>query len=57
MLDRSDSAWYQTMRLFRQTSPGDWSAVFRDMAMDLGVVVAKNRFGKRCLLESECVSS
>ena len=43
MLDRSDSPWYPTMRLFRQTSPGDWSAVFRDMAVELGVLVAKNR--------------
>jgi len=25
MLDRSDSPWYPTMRLFRQTTDGDWS--------------------------------
>jgi len=24
MLDRFDSPWYPTMRLFRQRSPGDW---------------------------------
>jgi hypothetical protein len=28
MLDRSDSPWYPTMRLFRQTTPGDWSGLF-----------------------------
>lgn len=25
MLDREDTPWYPTMRLFRQTRPGDWS--------------------------------
>ena len=28
MLDRDDSPWYPTMRLFRQQSYGDWDAVF-----------------------------
>lgn len=26
--DRNDTPWYPTMRLFRQTEPGDWQAVF-----------------------------
>jgi len=26
-LGRSDSPWYPSMRLFRQTTDGDWSAV------------------------------
>jgi ADP-heptose:LPS heptosyltransferase len=25
--EREDSPWYPTMRLFRQTRPGDWDAV------------------------------
>jgi Tfp pilus assembly protein PilF len=25
MLDRADSPWYPTMKLFRQSNPGDWS--------------------------------
>ena len=31
MLDRSDSPWYPTMRLFRQKQPGDWEAVFQEI--------------------------
>ena len=27
-LDRGDSPWYPTMRLFRQQRPGDWAGVF-----------------------------
>ncbi len=32
MLDRADSPWYPSMRLFRQTRDGDWSGVFAAMA-------------------------
>jgi ADP-heptose:LPS heptosyltransferase len=35
LLERSDSPWYPTMRLFRQKSPGDWSDVFRQFAAEL----------------------
>jgi tetratricopeptide (TPR) repeat protein len=31
LLDRSDSPWYPTMRLFRQKHPGDWAAVFAEI--------------------------
>jgi hypothetical protein len=32
LLDREDSPWYPTMRLFRQTTPGDWATVVRALA-------------------------
>jgi tetratricopeptide (TPR) repeat protein len=35
LLDRRDSPWYPTMKLFRQRSAGDWSAVFDEMAAEL----------------------
>jgi len=35
MLDRDDSPWYPTVRLFRQTSPGDWGDVFARIAAAL----------------------
>ena len=27
--DRDDTAWYPTMRLFRQAAPGDWAEMMR----------------------------
>jgi len=35
LLDRSDSPWYPTMRLFRQKTLGDWSGVFEEMRAEL----------------------
>ena len=33
---REDSPWYPTMRLFRQSQPGDWDTVLRRVAEALG---------------------
>ena len=35
LLDRSDSPWYPTMRLFRQAKPGDWTGVFEKIELEL----------------------
>ena len=32
LLNRDDSPWYPTMRLFRQTESGHWRGVFQRMA-------------------------
>jgi len=36
LFDREDTPWYRTMRLFRQTAPGDWRAVTERIASELG---------------------
>jgi tetratricopeptide (TPR) repeat protein len=35
MLNREDSPWYPTMRLFRQPSPGDWESVIAKVKDEL----------------------
>ena len=35
LLDRADSPWYPTMRLFRQKEPGNWEPVFAEIAAAL----------------------
>jgi tetratricopeptide (TPR) repeat protein len=35
MLDRNDSPWYPTMKLYRQKTAGDWNEVFARVATDL----------------------
>jgi hypothetical protein len=41
LLDRSDSPWYPTAQLFRQTSRGEWSTVIDDVCVELEKRVAK----------------
>jgi tetratricopeptide (TPR) repeat protein len=42
LLDRPDSPWYPTMRLFRQTEAGDWPEVFGRIATQLEKLVAQS---------------
>ena len=40
LLQREDSPWYPTMRLFRQSRAGDWQAIFERMALELSKLIA-----------------
>jgi hypothetical protein len=42
-LDREDSPWYPTMRLFRQDRLGDWSGVFDRMAGELRLLASTTK--------------
>jgi hypothetical protein len=35
LLDRQDSPWYPSVRLFRQRGAGDWTDVFERMASEV----------------------
>jgi hypothetical protein len=35
LLNRDDSPWYPSMRIFRQTAPGDWAGLFARMEASL----------------------
>jgi ADP-heptose:LPS heptosyltransferase len=40
MLDRTDSPWYPTMRLFRQKIAGDWDGPLNELARALRELTA-----------------
>lgn len=39
MVDRSDSPWYPTMRIYRQEKPGDWSAPVEKLGKDFSTLL------------------
>ncbi len=39
MLNRSDTPWYSCMRLFRQSQPGNWTAVIAEVATALSGIM------------------
>ena len=45
LLDRDDSPWYPTMRLFRQSRPGDWKGVLENVGRELSAIVAATAGG------------
>jgi tetratricopeptide (TPR) repeat protein len=45
LLDRSESPWYPTMRLFRQKKPGDWTGVFEEIQAALSLIIPRQPAG------------
>ncbi len=45
-MERADTPWYPTMRLFRQRRPGDWEGVFAEVETALAEAVAAKRAGQ-----------
>ncbi len=43
LLDRDDSPWYPTMRLFRQKTLGEWEDVFESIASELRTITGGDR--------------
>ena len=48
LLDRDDSPWYPTARLFRQPGTGDWSSVMRRVNGELGRQFGGHRLEPPC---------
>ncbi len=47
LLEREDTPWYPTVRLFRQTQLGDWESVFRRIAEAVREIVKGEQGAKR----------
>lgn len=43
IVDRDDTPWYPTMRLFRQTTPGDWAEVIERVRQELERLVERSK--------------
>lgn len=44
LLERDDTPWYPSMRLFRQTAPGDWGEVTARVRRELALMLATAEF-------------
>ncbi len=45
LLERSDSPWYPTARIFRQKKPGDWAGVISDITQQLQALIVHRKDG------------
>jgi len=43
LLQKEDSPWYPSMRIFRQHRPGDWEAVIKRLAAELNLTIQQQR--------------
>jgi tetratricopeptide (TPR) repeat protein len=57
LLDRDDSPWYPTARLYRQRSAGDWSSVFSRIETELTRLKAQRASAQERALRGEAPAS
>ena len=43
LLERSNSPWYPTARIFRQKKPGDWAGVVREITQELQALIVRRK--------------
>jgi ADP-heptose:LPS heptosyltransferase len=48
LLDREDSPWYPTMRLFRQPERDDWTSVFSKIERELRALLMQKATQSSC---------
>ena len=53
LLERDDSPWYPSMRIFRQTRPGDWS----DVVVRVGSALRERLDGRSAQLAADARSA
>jgi predicted O-linked N-acetylglucosamine transferase (SPINDLY family) len=52
LLERNNSPWYPTMRLFRQPQPGDWQSVLVEVGKALGEAIGMEEHDKLADVET-----
>lgn len=49
LLERTDSPWYPSMKIYRQKKKGDWAGIFKQAKMDLQALIEKTESKKNNL--------
>ncbi len=57
MIQRTDTPWYPTMRLFRQHNPGNWDEVVQDMVNALPEIMAQKKKAQVTVTKNHNINS
>lgn len=49
MMDRSDSPWYPTTKLFRQKELGNWQSAFEEVIFELSTLISSKNKSEQIL--------
>jgi len=53
LLDRNNSPWYPTMKIFRQKTVGNWEAVIEEVKQKLGIEIGKKLISEHSFYEKK----